>query len=113
MEVYDVIQHRVSCNQMYITIDPEIEATHLIVTEWWIEEARVKINLNLMNYGATNHSILIGSTRAMVNDRLQVRKILGTPDYSPLPQCLNSSSMKMLVWNCRGAGNSCRGLWLL
>ncbi|KAI8032254.1 hypothetical protein LOK49_LG01G01900 [Camellia lanceoleosa] len=104
--VQDVIQHRVSCNQMYIAIDPEREATYLIVTEWWIEEARVKIDLNMMSYGTTNHSILIGSTRAMVNDRLRVRKILRTPDFSPLPQYPNSSSMKMLVWNCRGAGNS-------
>ncbi|XP_028089827.1 uncharacterized protein LOC114290144 [Camellia sinensis] len=31
---------------------------------------------------------------------------MGTPDFCPLPLYLNLSSMKMLVWNCHGAGNS-------
>ncbi|KAI8031719.1 hypothetical protein LOK49_LG01G03047 [Camellia lanceoleosa] len=42
----------------------------------------------------------------MMNDCLRVRKILGIPGHSPLPQYPNSSSMKMLVWNCRGASNN-------
>ncbi|XP_028100952.1 uncharacterized protein LOC114300280 [Camellia sinensis] len=41
----------------------------------------------------------------MVNDRIRVQKIIGIPDYCPLPDYPNSSSMKLLVWNCRGAGN--------
>lgn len=94
------LQSNVDCDNL------ESEATHLIATEWWIEEAWVKIDLNMMSYETSNHSILIGSTRAMVNNRLRVRKILGTPDFSLLPQYPNSSSMKMLVWNRRGAGNS-------
>lgn len=32
-------------------------------------------------------------------------KNYGVPDYCPLPDYPNSSSMKLLVWNCRGAGN--------
>ncbi|KAL7173821.1 hypothetical protein ACSBR2_033143 [Camellia fascicularis] len=90
---------------MYIAIDQEIEATHLIATEWWIVEARVKIYLNLESYEAVNHNLLIGPTRAMVNDRIRVRNIMEILDYCPLPDYPNSSSMKLLVWNCRGVGN--------
>ncbi|KAL7173822.1 hypothetical protein ACSBR2_033144 [Camellia fascicularis] len=100
-----VLKHRITCNQMYIAIDQEIEATHLIATEWWIEEARVKIDLNLESYRAVNHSLLIGPTRAMVNDRIRVRNIMEILDYCPLPDYPNSSSMKLLVWNCWGVGN--------
>lgn len=32
-------------------------------------------------------------------------KILGTPDYVPLPSFPKAVSMKLLIWNCRGAGN--------
>ncbi|KAL7197599.1 hypothetical protein ACSBR2_020188 [Camellia fascicularis] len=57
------------------------------------------------SYGSKTHSLRIGSARAMVNDRIRVRKILGTPDFCPLPHFPKSSSMKLLVWNCRGVGN--------
>ncbi|KAL7197601.1 hypothetical protein ACSBR2_020190 [Camellia fascicularis] len=57
------------------------------------------------SYGSKTHSLRIGLTRAMVNDHIRVRKILGTPDFCPLPHFPKSSSMKLLVWNCRGVGN--------
>ncbi|KAL7253115.1 hypothetical protein ACSBR1_007602 [Camellia fascicularis] len=105
MEITEVLHHKITCNQMYIAIDPEIEAIHLIASEWWIEEARVMIELNMESYGSQTHSLKIGSTRAMVSDRIRVRKILGTLDFCPLPNFPKSSSMKLLVWNCRGVGN--------
>ncbi|KAL7225874.1 hypothetical protein ACSBR1_021098 [Camellia fascicularis] len=105
MEIPKVLHHKITCNQEYLAINPEIEAIHLIASEWWIKEARVMIELNMESYGSKTHSLRISSTRAMVNDRIRVRKILGTPDFCPLPHFPKSSSMKLLVWNCRGVGN--------
>ncbi|KAL7207488.1 hypothetical protein ACSBR1_029440 [Camellia fascicularis] len=98
MEIPEVLHHKITYNQMYIAIDPEIEAIHLIASEWWIEEARVMIELNMESYGSQTHNLKIGSTRAMVSDLIRVRKILGTPDFCPLPNFPKSLSMK-------GAGN--------
>ncbi|GMP28899.1 hypothetical protein CsSME_00004248 [Camellia sinensis var. sinensis] len=36
---------------------------------------------------------------------MKVREILGTPYYVPLPSFPKAISMKLLIWNCRGAGN--------
>lgn len=41
----------------------------------------------------------------MAYDHIRVRKILGTPDYVPLLSFPKFVSMKLLIWNCKGAGN--------
>ncbi|XP_028071304.1 uncharacterized protein LOC114273709 [Camellia sinensis] len=56
-------------------------------------------------YGSMNNLVKVSPSRPMVRDRLRVRKILGTPDYVPLPNHPKSFSIKLVVWNCRGAGN--------
>lgn len=67
-----MLHHKITCNQEYLAIDLGIEAIHLIASEWWIEEARVMIELNMESYGYKTHSLRISSTRAMVNDRILV-----------------------------------------
>ncbi|KAI7997893.1 hypothetical protein LOK49_LG10G00683 [Camellia lanceoleosa] len=56
-------------------------------------------------YGSKNTIVRLSSINSDVFDRLKVRKILGTPDFGPLSSFPNSMSMKLLIWNCKRAGN--------
>ncbi|KAI7989060.1 hypothetical protein LOK49_LG13G00632 [Camellia lanceoleosa] len=56
-------------------------------------------------YEIKNTIVKVSSTDSPINDTLRVRRILGTPDFVLLPSFPKSVSMKLLIWNCRGAGN--------
>ncbi|KAI7988696.1 hypothetical protein LOK49_LG13G00608 [Camellia lanceoleosa] len=56
-------------------------------------------------YGIKNTIVKVSSTGSPVNDKLRVKRILGTPDFVLLPSFPKSISMKLLIWNCRSASN--------
>ncbi|KAI7996682.1 hypothetical protein LOK49_LG10G00691 [Camellia lanceoleosa] len=56
-------------------------------------------------YSSKNTIVRLSSINSDVFDRLKVRKILGTPDFGPLSLFPNSMSMKLLICNCKRAGN--------
>lgn len=91
---------------IYLPLDQENEASHLVDVDWWIGEARLIIEQEKMNtYGNKTISVRVSSINSVVFDHMRVRKILGTPDYVLLPSFPKAVSMKLLIWNCRGAGN--------
>ncbi|KAI7986729.1 hypothetical protein LOK49_LG14G00747 [Camellia lanceoleosa] len=57
------------------------------------------------HYGIQNTIVRVSSLNSNVFDWMIVRKILGIPYFAPLPNFPNSVSMKLLIWNCRGADN--------
>ncbi|CAL5371633.1 unnamed protein product [Camellia sinensis] len=91
---------------IYLAFDQEKEATHLVSTNWWIGEARLIIKKEEINhYGIQNTIVRVSSLNSGVFDRMKIRKTLGIPEFASFPNFPNSVSMKLLIWNCRDAGN--------
>ncbi|GMQ04227.1 hypothetical protein CsSME_00049718 [Camellia sinensis var. sinensis] len=91
--------HKVNYSSIYLAIDPENEVFHHIIVDWVANP-----------YGSMNNLVKVSPSRPMIRDRLRVRKILGTPDYVPLPNHPKSFSMKLVVWNCRDRRG---GIWVI
>ncbi|KAI8027869.1 hypothetical protein LOK49_LG02G01070 [Camellia lanceoleosa] len=56
--------------------------------------------------GPLVHSFQMASMRSVDQDHHRIRSILTKLASEPLPHFPSMDSMKILIWNCRGAGNN-------
>ncbi|KAI8020966.1 hypothetical protein LOK49_LG03G00982 [Camellia lanceoleosa] len=91
---------------IYLSFDQENEASHLVNIDWWIGEAFLIVEQEEINpYDIKNISVRVSSINSVVYDHMRVRQILETSDYVSLPSFPKAVLMKLLIWNCKGAGN--------
>ncbi|KAI8007178.1 hypothetical protein LOK49_LG07G02768 [Camellia lanceoleosa] len=83
------------------------EALHRVDTIWWIEQLRLTIEPGWSTIsGPPIHSFQMASMRTVTQDHRRIRSILPGLVSDPLPNYPSMNSMKLLIWNCRGAGNN-------
>ncbi|KAL7247828.1 hypothetical protein ACSBR2_002690 [Camellia fascicularis] len=87
-------------------LEPESEAIHLVNVEWWIEEIRLNIEPKWESVGGKPLQVTqMAALRPSELSKKIVRDYVGLTSSDPLPNLPNRSSMNVMLWNCRGAGN--------
>ncbi|KAL7235153.1 hypothetical protein ACSBR1_018615 [Camellia fascicularis] len=87
-------------------LEPESEEIHQVNTAWWIDETRLNIEPRWQSVGGRLlHATQMVALRPSILSKSIVRGILGLSPSEPLPDFPNRSSMNIMLWNCRGAGN--------
>ncbi|KAI7993660.1 hypothetical protein LOK49_LG11G02200 [Camellia lanceoleosa] len=111
-ELLDVHQwqtehHRVYLDSVLLVLEPGNEASHHVDLEWWIEEMTVRIQPNWKIADTVErHMVTVTPLKTMEERYDEVRAIIGVPNNSHLPDLHRMSSMDLLFWNCKGAGNN-------
>ncbi|KAI8032770.1 hypothetical protein LOK49_LG01G00012 [Camellia lanceoleosa] len=104
-ENYPMEQHRVTQHRVLLIITPEKEVFHLITSEWWMEEVNMRIQpWRQIEARQERHYVSVNPPLSMEVNHSRARGFLDFSAQTPLPQ-LTQSSMDLLIWNCRGAGN--------
>ncbi|KAI7996413.1 hypothetical protein LOK49_LG10G01686 [Camellia lanceoleosa] len=103
----EVIEHRNQKDSVSLLLEPENAATHLIAFIWWIEQLRMTIvPVWTAQHQRPLQSIQLASMRSAEADRRRIRTIVkDLVTDSPL-QFPSMDLLKLLFWNCRGAGNN-------
>ncbi|KAI8023311.1 Chaperone protein dnaJ 10 [Camellia lanceoleosa] len=87
-------------------LEPESEAIHLVNVEWWIEEIRLNIEPKWVSVdGRPLQATQMAALRPSELSKNIVHDYIRLTSSDPLPNFPNHSSMKVMLWNCRGAGN--------
>ncbi|KAI8013561.1 hypothetical protein LOK49_LG05G01094 [Camellia lanceoleosa] len=87
-------------------LEPESEAIHLVGIEWWIEEIRLNIEAKWQSAGGRPvQATQMAALSSLVLNQEKVRDISGLSSLDQFPIFPNRSSMDVMLWNCRGAGN--------
>ncbi|KAI7992913.1 hypothetical protein LOK49_LG12G00027 [Camellia lanceoleosa] len=87
-------------------LEPGSEAIHQINTAWWIDETRLNIEPRWQSVeGRLLQATQMAALRPSTLSKSIVHGILGLSPSEPLPEFSNRSSMNIMLWNCRGAGN--------
>ncbi|KAI8011058.1 hypothetical protein LOK49_LG06G03032 [Camellia lanceoleosa] len=83
----------------------EKEVFHHVGIDWWLEEVKLLIQpwweIDSHN---VRHMVLVKPAKVIEVDQKSVRSILGLLETESWPT-YQMSSMDLLIWNCRGAGN--------
>ncbi|CAL5416425.1 unnamed protein product [Camellia sinensis] len=104
-ENYPVEQLTVSQNRVMVFLTPGKEAFHLIASEGWIEEVKIRIQpWRQIEVGQECHMISVVALKSMEDNLKKAKELMGFVDQMSPPK-FNRSSMTLLIWNCRGAGN--------
>ncbi|KAL7183468.1 hypothetical protein ACSBR2_025803 [Camellia fascicularis] len=78
---------------------------HRVGIDWWLEEVKLLIQpwweIDSHN---VRHMVLVKPAKEMETTQNQVRRLLGLSESADWPH-FQMSSMDLLIWNCRGAGN--------
>ncbi|KAI8027149.1 hypothetical protein LOK49_LG02G01097 [Camellia lanceoleosa] len=99
--------HKMEGSTLSLLLEPGIEAIHCVDIVWWIEQIMVRIEPSWSTIpGPLVHSFQMASMRSVDQDHRRIRSILTKLAYEPLPHFPSMDSMKILIWNCRGAGNN-------
>ncbi|KAI8028051.1 hypothetical protein LOK49_LG02G03698 [Camellia lanceoleosa] len=87
-------------------LEPESEAIHQVNIAWWIDETRLNIEPRWQSVGGRIlQATQMAALRPFTLSKSLVSGILGLSPSEPLPEFPNCSSMNIMLWNCRGAGN--------
>ncbi|KAL7218868.1 hypothetical protein ACSBR2_012022 [Camellia fascicularis] len=104
-ENYPMEQHRVTQHRVLLIITPEKEVFHLITSEWWMEEVNMRLQpWRQIEARQERHYVSVTPPLSMKVNHSRARGFLDFSAQTPLPQ-LTQSSMDLLIWNYRGAGN--------
>ncbi|XP_028072274.1 uncharacterized protein LOC114274528 [Camellia sinensis] len=108
-------EHRVDQFKTLMFLELEKEMYHHVGIDWWLEEVKLLIQ-SWWERDSHNvrHMVLVKPAKPLEEDQKTVRNILGLSEAEDWPTH-KLSSMDMLIWNCRGAGNARfrRNLWEL
>ncbi|XP_028090631.1 uncharacterized protein LOC114290833 [Camellia sinensis] len=87
-------------------LEPEKEVYHHVGIDWWLEDVKLLIQpwweIDSHN---VRHMVLMKPAKPLEEDQKNVRNILGLSETEDWPTH-KLSSMDILIWNCRGAGNA-------
>ncbi|KAI8016854.1 hypothetical protein LOK49_LG04G03861 [Camellia lanceoleosa] len=104
-QTLEVQEHVKQTSALILLFEPEIEAIHLIAFVWLIEQIRLTIESNWeSNPTKPFHSVQMASMRSMENDHRRIHSIIRDLESDP-PNFPSMNLLKLLFWNCRGAGN--------
>ncbi|KAL3520469.1 hypothetical protein ACH5RR_018618 [Cinchona calisaya] len=105
MNPYHICEFR--GGQMGMVIPADIEGMRLIKVLWLIREVNLTITPRPIHTIAFNmHTVNISATTRRDEERQQVIELLGWEPHGNLPMHIDNPSVKILVWNCLGAGDS-------
>ncbi|KAI8011607.1 hypothetical protein LOK49_LG06G01259 [Camellia lanceoleosa] len=96
------LKHTLIQDRVMVVFTLGKELFHLIASEGWNEEVKVRIQPWRQVEACQNlHYVMI---KSMEDNHKAVRGYLALEDQSPIPNH-TIPSMDMLIWNCRGVGN--------
>ncbi|CAL5337103.1 unnamed protein product [Camellia sinensis] len=99
------LKHTLIQDRVMVVITPRKEVFHLIASEGWNEEVKVRIQpWKQVEAGQNRHYVMISPMKLMEDNHKVVRGYLALEDQSPIPSH-TIPSMDMLIWNYRGVGN--------
>ena len=99
--------HRLVKNTLKFSLEAQENKIQVVNVFWNINQ--VRIIMNPENFNKTRpweHAIQMSPTTSTEETQQRVKMITGWPSKAPLHSLFNSVVMKMIFWNCRGAGNS-------
>ena len=99
--------HRLAKNTLQFSLEAQEEEIQMVNVFWNINQVRIIVNPE--NFNGTRpweHAIQMSPTTSTEETQQRVKMITGWPTDAPLPSLFNSVVMKMIFWNCRGAGNN-------
>lgn len=87
-------------------LDAETEALHLAGVAWWTEEVSLKIRVKEQFLGNWDpQKVSAKPARKQRPTLVDMRNCLNPPGTPPLDANFFMDGYKIIVWNCRGAGN--------
>ncbi|KAI8007760.1 hypothetical protein LOK49_LG07G03709 [Camellia lanceoleosa] len=99
--------HKMEGYTLSLLLEPGIKAIHHVDIIWWIEQLKVRIEPSWSTIpGPPVHSWQMASMRSIDQDHRRIHSILKNLASDPLPHYPSMDSMKILIWNCRRAGNN-------
>lgn len=88
-------------------LDAGTEALHLTGVVWWAEELSLKIKIKEQFLGSSDpHQVTAKPFRKRRPTLVDLRNILHPTGLPPLDLNFLMDGYKILIWNCRGAGNN-------
>lgn len=95
----------VSYHKVKMEIESETETPHLVGVSWWPEEISLKIK-PILQFLVSQFRVSMRPIRKKKPNLVDIQKELHLPGLPALDQGLLMDSFKILIWNCRGAGNN-------
>lgn len=81
------------------------ESVYLAKIVWWPEEVSLKIKMNEKLESLEPHQVLAKPYRKRRPTLVDLHNFLNPPGAPPIDSDFLMESYKIIVWNCRGAGN--------
>lgn len=107
MNLQEPETHLIRDSTMMRELEPERETIHLVSVAWWMEEIFLEIEVNSWNMeGKEIHWLVMKPKRSREQNIRRINKILDRPPLFPINMDCTTNCFKVMVWNCRGAGNA-------
>lgn len=107
MSLLDLQLARISYHKVKLWLEARIEATHLFGVAWWTEQTSLMLRTTEMCLRNTlPHKLSLTPSRKRKAMLVDMRAIPNTPGFPPIETNFLRDNFKILVWNCRGAGNN-------
>ncbi|KAI8025856.1 hypothetical protein LOK49_LG02G03284 [Camellia lanceoleosa] len=104
-ENYPTAHRKLTQQRVLVCLPPGKEAFHLVTSEWWNEEVKLRIQAwRQVDASQERHYISMNPLKSMTENHQAMKGYLRIDSQSPLPN-QEIPSMDLLIWNCRGAGN--------
>ncbi|KAI8554787.1 hypothetical protein RHMOL_Rhmol05G0124000 [Rhododendron molle] len=107
MSLPEIQKFPIQYHKIKVWLEPGKEAIHQAEAIWWLGKVSMKIKLrNPLADAAEQHRVVVKPIRIQALNLTKVYELLNPAGFVPLDSHINfMNSFKILIWNCRGAGN--------